>query len=67
MQALILAAGMGRRLGKITENKTKGMVEVNGKTLLARSLDILTSFDEITRIVLVVGFAHTGVRKAIGN
>lgn len=67
MQALILAAGMGRRLGKITENKTKGMVEVNGKTLLARSLDILTSFDEISRIVLVVGFAHEGVRKAIGN
>lgn len=67
MQALILAAGMGRRLGKITENKTKGMVEVNGKTLLARSLDILTSFEEIEKIVLVVGFAHEGVRNAIGN
>lgn len=67
MQALILAAGMGRRLGKITENKTKGMVEVNGKTLLARSLDILTSFKEIERIVLVVGFAHEGVRNAIGS
>lgn len=67
MQALILAAGMGRRLGKITENKTKGMVEVNGKTLLARSLDILTSFDEINRIILVVGFAHEGVREAFGN
>jgi len=67
MQAMILAAGMGRRLGKITENKTKGMVEVNGRTLLERSLDILTSFDEITRIVLVVGYAAEGVREKIGT
>lgn len=67
MQALILAAGMGRRLGKLTENKTKGMIEINGKTLLARSLNILTSFEEIKRIILVVGFASDGVRKAIGN
>ena len=67
MQAMILAAGMGRRLGKITENKTKGMVEVNGKSLLERSLDILTSFANIKRIVLVVGFAQEGVKKVFGN
>ena len=32
MQALILAAGMGKRLGKYTNNATKCMVPVNGKT-----------------------------------
>ncbi len=67
MQAMILAAGMGRRLGKITENKTKGMVEVSGKTLLERSLSILTSFPEIERIVLVIGFAGEGVKNVFGN
>ncbi len=67
MQALILAAGMGRRLGHVTEDKTKGMVEVNGKTLLERSLDILTSFDEISRIIIVVGYAKDGVIDAIGD
>lgn len=34
MQALILAAGMGRRLGELTKGHTKCMVEVNGVTLL---------------------------------
>jgi len=67
MQAMILAAGMGRRLGKITENKTKGMVEVNGRTLLERSLDILTSYKDINRIVLVVGYEAQGVREKIGK
>lgn len=32
MQAIILAAGMGRRLGKLTKGHTKCMVEVNGRT-----------------------------------
>ena len=67
MQALILAAGMGRRLGELTQDKTKGMVEVNGHTLLQRSLDILTSFEEIERIVIVVGHAAERVRRHIGD
>lgn len=31
MQALMLAAGKGFRLGKYTKNNTKCMLEVNGK------------------------------------
>ena len=31
MQAIILAAGMGRRLGELTRYDTKCMIEVNGK------------------------------------
>ena len=30
MQAIILAAGMGRRLGELTRYDTKCMIEVNG-------------------------------------
>ena len=30
MQAIILAAGMGKRLGEYTQNNTKCMLEVNG-------------------------------------
>ena len=36
MQGLILAAGMGSRLRKLTQNNTKGMVEVNGISLMER-------------------------------
>ncbi len=53
---MILAAGKGRRLGRVTDDKTKCMIEVNGITLIERSLDLLTSFEEITRIVIVIGY-----------
>ena len=38
MQAIILAAGMGKRLGEYTKNCTKCMVPVNGVTLIDRLL-----------------------------
>lgn len=41
MQALILAAGMGRRLGDLTKGNTKCMVKVNGVTLIDRVLSQL--------------------------
>ena len=34
MQAIILAAGMGKRLGELTRNNTKCMVKVNGTSLI---------------------------------
>lgn len=39
MQALMLAAGMGKRLGKFTNNNTKCMVEVAGKKLIDRAIE----------------------------
>ena len=39
MQAIILAAGMGSRLGKYTANNTKCMLTINGRTLIERLLE----------------------------
>ena len=36
MQAIILAAGMGKRLGELTKGNTKCMVNVNGISLIDR-------------------------------
>lgn len=55
MQALMLAAGMGRRLGKYTDNQTKCMVKVGGKTLLEHTVEALKNAG-IDRLVLVVGY-----------
>lgn len=55
MQAIILAAGMGKRLKNLTEHNTKCMVEVNGVTLIERMLRQLESV-HLSRIVIVVGY-----------
>ncbi len=43
MKAMIFAAGMGRRLGKITETIPKALVDINGKTVLHRAVEKCTS------------------------
>lgn len=55
MQALMLAAGMGKRLGKYTENATKCMVPVNGKTLIEYAIEALIEAN-IQKLTLVVGY-----------
>ena len=55
MQAMILAAGMGRRLKELTQNNTKCMVKVNGVTLIDRLLHQL-DVRGLSRIVIVVGY-----------
>ena len=55
MQIIIPAAGMGKRLGVETYNKTKAMVKVNQKTLIERCLDSALGHP-IDRIILVVGY-----------
>ena len=55
MQALMLAAGMGKRLGAYTNNQTKCMVKVGGKTLLEHAADALRAAG-IRKFVIVVGY-----------
>lgn len=55
MQAIILAAGMGKRLKDLTQNNTKCMVKVNGVTMIDRMLHQLDSLT-LDRIVIVVGY-----------
>ena len=55
MQALMLAAGMGKRLGKYTNNNTKCMVEVAGKKLIDRAIEAVEEAG-INKMILVVGY-----------
>lgn len=55
MQAIILAAGMGKRLKQLTQNNTKCMVKVNGIPMINRTLSQLDRLS-LSRIVIVVGY-----------
>ena len=66
MQAIILAAGMGRRLGKYTRDNTKCMLPVNGVRLIDRMLGQLSALD-LNRVIIVVGYKGKELVDYIGN
>lgn len=59
MQAVILAAGEGKRMRPLTLARPKPMVEVAGKPLLARIIDALPS--EIREVIIVVGYKKKAI------
>jgi len=64
MQAIILAAGMGRRLGDYTKDNTKCMVPVNGVRLIDRLLAQLAK-QPLNRVIIVVGYKGKELREYI--
>ena len=66
MQAIILAAGMGKRLGEYTQNNTKCMVEVNGVKLIDRVFKQLATLP-ISRVVMVIGYEGEKLRNYLGD
>ena len=66
MKAIILAAGMGSRLGRYTKDNTKAMVEVNGKKLIENSLDILNECG-VYEVIIVVGYKKEKLMSFLGE
>lgn len=66
MQAVILAAGMGKRLGELTKDNTKCMLSVNGERLIDRVIKMLAARN-VTRLVMVVGYKAQNVIDYIGH
>jgi NDP-sugar pyrophosphorylase family protein len=66
MKALILAGGRGKRLGEISNDKNKCMLEIGGKPLIEYSLDC-ASRTEISEIVIVVGYRAEDIINTYGN
>lgn len=66
MQAIILAAGMGKRLKDLTQNNTKCMVKVNGVTLIDRMLHQIER-QHLSRIVIVVGYEGQKLIDYVGT
>ena len=55
MKAIILAAGIGNRLGEASASKPKSLLEFEGKSLLKRHIDILIE-NQIEELTIVTGY-----------
>lgn len=66
MKAIILAAGVGKRLGAVTRERPKCLIELGGRSLLARYLDALLEAG-IKSAVLVVGHKGEMIQAAMGD
>ena len=64
MQAVMLAAGMGKRLGKYTKNNTKCMLKIQGKTLVERAAEALYE-SGIKKFIIVIGYSGDNLKKYI--
>jgi NDP-sugar pyrophosphorylase family protein len=54
MQVVILAAGNGKRMGKLTKSVPKPMLKIKGKPILEHKINSLPK--EIKEVVLVIGY-----------
>jgi len=65
-RAVILAAGHGTRMGHLTADRPKALLEVDGRTLIDRYLDALQSVG-ITDVTMVVGYRQDRLRAHLGE
>ena len=62
MQALMLAAGMGKRLKKYTQNNTKCMLKIQDKTLIERAIEALLEAG-VTKLIMVIGYKGENLKR----
>ena len=66
MQVVVLAAGQGTRLRPLTENKPKGMVEVDNKPILTHCFEQVVDLGA-DEIVVVVGYKKEAIIDHYGD
>ena len=66
MKAVVLAAGLGKRLAAITVDRPKVLVKVGSKTLIEHNLAKLRNLG-IRQMALVVGYKGEMVRETVGR
>jgi choline kinase len=65
-EAVILAAGVGRRLKPFTDTRHKALLEVGGRSLLQRHLEHLAG-GGVERTTLVIGYRGEQIREHCGD
>lgn len=65
MKAVILAAGRGKRMDALTEDKPKPLLTVRGKTFLEHI--VLSLPDEVDELIVVIGYKGEQIRAFFGD
>lgn len=65
-EAIILAGGLGKRLGSITKNIPKPMVTVCEKPFIEYILDYLIT-QKISKVILAIGYKYEVIQKYFGS
>lgn len=65
MQAVILAAGKGERMGNLTTDTPKPLLEYKEKSLLEWKFDALP--ENISEIILVIGYLGERIQEKFGD
>ncbi len=66
MNAVVLAAGLGKRMKSLTKDRPKALIELNGKPLLEH---VLLSLEKagVKEVVVVIGFKSQAIKKRFAN
>ncbi len=62
--AVVLVAGVGSRLRPLTDDRPKALVEIGGKSILARAVEQLAEHG-VERVVLATGYREDAVEQAM--
>jgi len=66
MQVVIIAGGLGTRLGQLTLNQPKSMIQIMGKTFIEYQFDLLTK-GSVTDVVLCLGYQGPQIADYCGD
>ena len=64
MKGLILTAGIGSRLNDLTLDKPKTLLELNGVTILKRTLKSLSDIG-VKDVIILLGYESDLVKKTV--
>jgi MurNAc alpha-1-phosphate uridylyltransferase len=63
---VILAGGIGSRLGKLTKKTPKALVKINGKPFIYYQLKLLRK-KGIKEVIICIGYLGAQIKKYVGN
>ena len=66
MKAIILAAGMGKRMHPLTLNCPKCLLSLNGKTIIEHQISLLEDYN-INKIEIITGYENKKIEDNVKN